>query len=257
VDKNLLIPAALSAILVVVLVGMFLGGAFTSSGGLDKSALERVVAATGWRVSQARAGSRDVTTLAPADGSWEIVLRTSERTGSRGTGGASSVFTTGGSGTAWHAASPSFPGFLAVAPGEPVPEGAVNDLLGGPRGAMLAAVLPRVMRDLAGGDVPAPARLVGFRSGDAGFDASYTLVADDPAWAAGLLGGGGCAASRRAGRPRGVVGALFGGRAARAFGRAGARSGGAPAARGRRAAPAGGPPAVADSPLTTRQTDCG
>lgn len=186
-DKNLLIPAVLSALVVVVLVGMFLGGAFNSSGNLDKNALERVVAATGWRVSQVRAGSRDVTTLTPADGSWEIVLRTSERTGSRGTGGASSVFTTGGSGTAWHAASPSFPGFLAVAPGEPVPEGAVNDLLAGPRGAMLAAVLPRVMRDLAGGDVPAPARLVGVRSGDAGFDASYTLVADDPAWAAGLL----------------------------------------------------------------------
>ena len=187
-DKNLLIPAALSALVVVVLVGMFLGGAFNSGGSLDKNALERVVAATGWRVSQVRAGSRDVTTLTPADGSWEIVLRTSERTGSRGTGGASSVFTTGGSGTAWHAASPTFPGFMAVAPGEPVPEGAANDLLAGPRGAMLAAVLPRVMRDLTGGDVPAPARLVGFRSGDAGFDASYTLVADDPAWAAGLLG---------------------------------------------------------------------
>ena len=73
----MLIPAVLAGLLVLVLVGAFLGGAFNKSGNLDKNALERVVLATGWSVGQTRDGSRDRTTLKPADGSWEIVLKTS------------------------------------------------------------------------------------------------------------------------------------------------------------------------------------
>lgn len=183
----MLIPAVLAGLLVLVLVGAFLGGAFNKSGNLDKNALERVVLATSWRVGQTRDGSRDKTTLTPADGAWEIVLRTSERTGSRGTGGASTVFATGGSGTAWHVAQPAIQGLVAVAPGEPIPEGAQNDLLTGPAAAILAMALPRIMREITGGEAPAPARLISFRTGDPVFDGDYCLVTDDPELAQRLI----------------------------------------------------------------------
>ncbi len=183
----MLIPAVLAGLLVLVLVGAFLGGAFNKSGNLDKNALERVVLATGWSVGQTRDGSRDRTTLKPADGSWEIVLKTSERLGSHGTGGAATIFATGGSGTAWHVAAPTITGFVAVTPGRPIAEGAHNDLLAGPAAALFAAAFPRILRELTGGDAPTPARLISFRTGDPVFDGEYCLVADDPELAQRLI----------------------------------------------------------------------
>ncbi len=182
----MLIPAVLAALVVLVLVGIWLAGGF-ASGGLDGDEIYKLAQARGWRLDVAGQGtSRGIYTLSPPGEDWRIVLRRAER--SRAGGSFKPIATmAGGSGTAWFAPTPATPVFVAVSPGDPLPEGEANDVLAGPAAALVRPLLAKAMRDMTGGDVPVPERLVSFRTGDTPFDGAHRTLTDDPDTARGLV----------------------------------------------------------------------
>ena len=182
----MVIPAVLSLLLILVLAGVWFAGGFEKTA-LDADEIHRFARSRGWHVEVSTQGSsRGVYALSPADSDARIVLRRSERSHAGGQFQPIARMT-GGSGTAWFAPSPAADLLLVVAPGCPVPAGTGNDVLAGPAAALLRPLLTRAMRDLTGGDVPLPERLIGFTTGDATFDAAHLLLSDQPDRARQLL----------------------------------------------------------------------
>ncbi|MBM4368277.1 MAG: hypothetical protein FJ102_18840 [Deltaproteobacteria bacterium] len=185
----MLIPAVLATLVVLVLVGIWLGGGF-ASGGLDGDGIGKLARERGWQLEVTGQGtSRGVYTLSAPGEDWKIVLRRAERS-RRGSQFAPIMTAAGGSGTAWFSSSPSSVAFVAVVPGDPLPEGESNDLLAGPAAGLVRPLFAQAMRDLAGGDVPVPERLVSFRTGDTPFDLAHRALADDPDAARRLVNAG-------------------------------------------------------------------
>ncbi len=185
----MLIPAVLAALVVVVLVGVWLAGGF-AQGGLDGDDIYKLAQARGWRLDESGQGtSRGVYTLSPPGEDWKIVLRRAER--ARAGGPFKPIATmAGGSGTAWFAPSPASSAFVAVAAGDPLPEGETNDMLAGPAASLVRPLLAQAMRDMTGGNVSAPQRLVSFRTGDTAFDQAHCALTDDPDMARRLVNTG-------------------------------------------------------------------